>query len=45
MKDFINQFAGYVKTFFKGVFYILTLQWRKAIEIAKADGRSGKGRA
>lgn len=45
MNNFINQFAGYVKTFFKGVFYILTLQWKKAIEIAKADSRIGKGRA
>lgn len=41
--DFLNQLVGYVKQFFKGVFYILSLQWRKAWEIAKRDDGSRKG--
>ncbi len=43
--NLLNQFLGYVKTFFTGVYYILTLQWGKAWKIAKGGNKNNDNQA
>jgi hypothetical protein len=38
MQDFINSF----KRYFRGVFYILTLQWKKAWDLASGKDPESK---